>query len=102
MGALIRPTTGSLMTEWQTARRLARTAQKWRDLVDRRCEHFVELHKSGRWTHYYDKAQLLLLMSEAAVMAELWARIAPRPGDGHEVPATAEADPAEDARRCMA
>ena len=87
------------MTELQAARRLARTAQKWRDLVDRRCEHFIELHQSGRWTHYYDKAQFLLLMSEAAVLAELWARIAPRSGDGSEAPAAAEASPVEDARR---
>jgi hypothetical protein len=85
------------MTEWHAARRLARTTQKWRDLVDRRCEHFIELHQSGRWTHYYDKAQFLLLMSEAAVMAELWARLAPSPHDGDE--AAVQAEPVEDARR---
>jgi hypothetical protein len=84
------------MSEWHATRRLARTAQKWRDLVDRRCEHFIELHQSGRWKHYYDKAEFLLLMSEAAVLAELWARIAPGPAGGHEASVT---DLAEDARR---
>jgi len=72
------------MTEWHAARRLARTAQKWRDLVNRRCAHFIELHKSGRWKHYYGEAQFLLLMSEAVVLADTWARIAPRPDDKND------------------
>ena len=87
------------MTEWHAARRLARTAQKWRDLVNRRCAHFIELHKSGRWKHYYEEAQFLLLMSEAVVLAELWARIAPGPDDDDEAPAAAQTDPAENQRR---
>ena len=81
------------MTEWQSARRLAQTAQKLRDLVNRRCAHFIELHKSGRWTHYYDEARFLVLMREAADLAERWAVIAPRPDDA----ATAEPKPAASA-----
>ena len=69
------------MTEWQAARRFAQTAQKWRDLVNRRCAHFIELHQTGRWTLYYDETQFLLLMREAVVLAESWALIAPRPDD---------------------
>ena len=69
------------MTEWQSARRFARTAEKWRDLVNQRCAHFIELHKSGRWRHYYDETRFLLLMREAVDLAERWAVIAPRPGD---------------------
>jgi hypothetical protein len=90
------------MTEWQTAGRLARTAQKWRDLVNRRCAHFVELHKSGRWKHYYGEAQFVLLMSEAVVLADTWARIAPRPDDDNDksqAAASAQADPAENPPR---
>jgi uncharacterized repeat protein (TIGR03809 family) len=86
------------MTEWQAARRLARTAQKWRDLVNRRCAHFIELHKTGRWKRYYGEAQFLLLMSEAVTLAEAWARIAPRPDDDHEA-VSAEADPVENPPR---
>ncbi|HWF96220.1 MAG TPA: hypothetical protein VG291_14790 [Xanthobacteraceae bacterium] len=70
------------MTEWQAARRFAQTAQKWRDLVNQRCAHFIELHKTGRWTLYYGEAQFLLLMREAVDLAESWAVIAPRP-EGH-------------------
>jgi hypothetical protein len=86
------------MTEWQTARRLSRTAQKWRDLANRRCAHFIELQKSGRWKHYYDEAQFRLLMSEAVVLAEIWARIAPRSDDDLE-PASEQAGPEENPRR---
>jgi uncharacterized repeat protein (TIGR03809 family) len=86
------------MTEPQAFRRFAQTAQKWRDLVDQRCAHFIELHKSGRWKHYYDEAQFLLLMREAVDLAETWSRIAPRPqddGDG----ALAKADLVTSPRR---
>jgi hypothetical protein len=83
------------MTEWQTARRLARTAQKWRDLVDLRCLHLIELHKTGRWKRYYGEAQFRVLMSEAVALAQIWARIAPRPDVEYET-APAEAGSADD------
>jgi hypothetical protein len=41
-------------------------AHKWRNLVDRRRAHFVELYLTGRWKRYY---------------AERWTEIAPQPGD---------------------
>lgn len=94
------------MTEWQTTRRLARTAQKWRDLVDLRCLHFIELHKTGRWKRYYGEAQFRVLMSEAVALAQIWARIAPRSdGDNQAVDneaVSAEAGSAEDRRRSTA
>ena len=86
------------MTEPQAFRRFAQTAQKWRDLVDQRCAHFIELHKTGRWKHYYDEAQFLLLMREAVDLAETWSRIAPRPQDDGDR-ALAKADPVTSPRR---
>jgi uncharacterized repeat protein (TIGR03809 family) len=80
------------MTDPQAFRRFAQIAQKWRDLVDQRCAHFIELHKTGRWKHYYDEAQFLRLMSEAVGLAETWSRIAPGPHDG-SAGASAQADP---------
>jgi hypothetical protein len=86
------------MTEPQAFRRFAQTAQKWRDLVDQRCAHFIELHKTGRWKHYYDEAQFLLLMRETVDLAETWSRIAPRPlEDSGGAPA-----PVASSRRCSA
>jgi uncharacterized repeat protein (TIGR03809 family) len=83
------------MTEPPAARRFAQTAQKWRDLVNRRCAHFIELHKTGRWKHYYDEARFLLLVREAVALAETWSRIAPRPDDNM---AATESDPLANSR----
>jgi hypothetical protein len=69
------------MTEPQAFRRFARTALKWRELIDRRCAHFIDLHRSGRWKHYYDEAQFLALMREAVDLAEAWSELAPQPED---------------------
>jgi hypothetical protein len=85
------------MTEPQAARRFAQTAQKWRGLVERRCAHFIELQKTGRWKHIYDEAKFLLLMREAVALAETWSRIAPRPGEGSGGMST-EAEPAANPR----
>jgi uncharacterized repeat protein (TIGR03809 family) len=86
------------MTEWQAARRIAGTAQKWRDLVNQRRAHFLELHKTGRWKRYYAEGQFLLLMREALALAKAWSVIAPRPQDGNEA-ASGQADPAANPQR---
>jgi uncharacterized repeat protein (TIGR03809 family) len=99
MGMLIRnPAPASRMTEPQAFRQFAQIAQRWRDLVDQRCAHFVELHRSGRWKHYYDEAQFLLLMREAVDLAETWSRIAPVSQDGDDV-ASAATDVVAKSRR---
>ncbi len=63
--------------ETKTVHRFFKTAQKWRDLVDRRCAHFVDLHISGRWKLYYDEAEFLWRIREAFDLAETWSQIAP-------------------------
>jgi uncharacterized repeat protein (TIGR03809 family) len=52
-------------------------AQKWRELAERRREHFAELYRSGRWRHYYTEEQFVAQMREVVRAAEEWARIAP-------------------------
>ena len=79
------------MTEPLAFRRFAQTALKWRELIDRRCAHFIDLHRSGRWQHYYDEAQFLRLMREAVDLAEAWSELAPRPENGN-LPAPANPD----------
>jgi uncharacterized repeat protein (TIGR03809 family) len=63
--------------ESQSFRRFSETARKWRELVDRRSAHLVELHLSGRWRHYYEEGEFLLLLREALDLAETWAQMAP-------------------------
>jgi hypothetical protein len=67
------------MMETRTLHRFSQAARKWRDLVDRRCAHFVELHSSGRWKLYYDEAEFVLRMREALDLAT---RRPPRPRTG--------------------
>jgi uncharacterized repeat protein (TIGR03809 family) len=69
------------MPESQAFERFAGATQKWRDLVQRRSLHFVELHASGRWRRYYSETQFFALLREALELAEIWTKLAPRPED---------------------
>lgn len=62
-----------------SAHALDEVAQKWRLLAERRCAHFLDLHRSGRWKHYYSEAQFLHRMREAIQLSERWTEIAPPP-----------------------
>jgi hypothetical protein len=73
----------------EAARRFAETAQKWRNLIDRRCAQLVELQRTGAWRYYYDEAQFLQVMSEALALTERWRELAPGAADG-EVAAPGE------------
>jgi uncharacterized repeat protein (TIGR03809 family) len=75
---------------------LDEVAQKWRILAERRCAHFLELHHSGRWKHYYGEEQFLERLREALRLSERWAEIAPPPADETAV---APAAPAVDGFR---
>jgi uncharacterized repeat protein (TIGR03809 family) len=54
-----------------------RVAHKWRDLADRRREHFTDMYRSGRWKHYYTEGEFLERMREAISAADVWRRLAP-------------------------
>lgn len=56
-------------------------AHKWRNLVDRRRAHFVELYLTGRWKNYYSEEQFLVSFRDAMTVAERWTEIAPKPSD---------------------
>ena len=60
---------------------LDKIALKWRALAERRRAHFIDLHDSGRWKHYYEEQQFLICMREAIRQSERWAEIAPRRED---------------------
>jgi uncharacterized repeat protein (TIGR03809 family) len=49
---------------------------KWRDLAERRKEHFSELYRSGRWRRYYTEEQFRTQMREVIRAAETWAQLA--------------------------
>jgi uncharacterized repeat protein (TIGR03809 family) len=60
------------MTDEQPLRRFNKTAEKWRDLAEKRRLYFEELHQSGRWKYYYTEAQFYQRLGKAAELVELW------------------------------
>jgi hypothetical protein len=74
------------------AHTLDEVAQKWRALAERRCAHFLELRRSGRWRYYYGEAQFLDRLREAIRLSARWAEIAPPPMDEAAAPALPVAD----------
>jgi uncharacterized repeat protein (TIGR03809 family) len=67
------------MSERSPAHALEEVAQKWRALAERRCAYFLELHRSGRWRHYYSEEQFLVRLREAIELSERWVEIAAFP-----------------------
>ena len=64
-------------------------ALKWRNIAERRRNHYLDLYKSGRWKHYYTDDEFLIEMRQAVAISDRWAVIAPRPGE-FEMPAAIE------------
>src|SRR5262245_30652868 len=60
------------MTDQQALHRFNRTAEKWRDLAEKRRQYFEELHQSGRWKYYYTEALFFRRLGKAAELVELW------------------------------
>jgi uncharacterized repeat protein (TIGR03809 family) len=51
-------------------------ARRWLALVERRQEHLIELCDSGRWRHYYTKAEFLEEMRKVLRVRDQWAGLA--------------------------
>ena len=60
------------MTDEQALRRFNKTAEKWRDLAEKRRLYFEDLHQSGRWKYYYTEAVFYQRLGKAAELVELW------------------------------
>jgi hypothetical protein len=64
----------------------AEVTEKWRALARQRHAHFMELHQSGRWKHYYSEHEFLLRLRESVQLLQTWEELAPT------TPATDAAD----------
>jgi uncharacterized repeat protein (TIGR03809 family) len=60
------------MTDEHALRRFNKTAEKWRDLAEKRRQYFEELHQTGRWKYYYTEALFFRRLGKAAELVELW------------------------------
>jgi hypothetical protein len=56
-------------------RELGKSAEKWRDLAERRRDYFSELYRSGRWRLYYDLDDCLALVREAEGIYDRWMKV---------------------------
>jgi len=63
------------MTDRPAARNLAKTAEKWRVLAERRRDDFAELFRSGRWQRYYELNEFAARARTVAAICDRWAEI---------------------------
>lgn len=65
-------------------------ARRWHELADRRLANFTEMHRSGRWRHYYrTEAQFAACMLDVIKAAKIWAELAGRAPPTVTVPVAA-------------
>jgi hypothetical protein len=50
----------------------AEVTQRWRALAEQRYAHFLELHETGRWKHYYTEHEFLIRMRETMRLLDMW------------------------------
>jgi hypothetical protein len=55
------------MHDWEALRRFNKTAEKWRDLAEKR-----RLNQSGRWKYYYTEAVFYRRLGKSAELVDLW------------------------------
>jgi hypothetical protein len=60
------------MHDWEALRRFNKTAEKWRDLAEKRRLYFEDLHQSGRWKYYYTETLFYRRLGRSAELVELW------------------------------
>ena len=64
-----------LMTDRPAFREFGKTAEKWRDLAEKRHDYFRELHRSGRWRIYYNDQEFVAHLGDIARLCDCWAMI---------------------------
>src|SRR5277367_6260708 len=61
-------------------------ARRWLALIERRQENFIELCDTGRWRHYYSKAEFLEEMRKVLGLRDQWAALAGLPPQSDDPP----------------
>ncbi len=54
---------------------LAKTAEKWRVLAEKRRADFAELYRSGRWQRYYELDEFVARARAVAAICDRWTEI---------------------------
>jgi len=61
-------------------------ARRWLALIERRQENFIDLCNTGRWRHYYTRAEFLDEMRKVLRLRDQWAINAGLPPSGEDEP----------------
>jgi hypothetical protein len=84
----------AFMHDWETLRRFNKTAEKWRDLAEKRRLYFEDLHQSGRWKYYYTEALFYRRLGKSTELVELWRPVLKdQPAEPPPTPKTASPRP---------
>jgi hypothetical protein len=59
-------------------------AHRWLALIERRQENFIDLCNTGRWRHYFTKAEFLEEMRRLLRLRDQWAVLAGLPEQGED------------------
>jgi len=63
------------MTDQPAFREFGKTAEKWRDLAEKRREDFAELYRSGRWRQLYTEESFRARVRAIAEICDRWTKI---------------------------
>jgi hypothetical protein len=61
-------------------------ARRWLAIIERRQENFIDLCNTGRWRHYYTKAEFFAEMRKVLRLRDQWAELAGEPALGDDAP----------------
>ncbi len=60
-------------------------ARRWLALIERRQENFIDLCNTGRWRHYFTRAEFLEEMRKVLRLRDQWAVLAGVPEQGEDL-----------------
>jgi len=66
------------MVEGQAIHRFNETAEKWRDLAEKRRLHLLEMQQSGRWKYYFAETVFLRRLEQAEHLVARWVPVLQR------------------------
>lgn len=58
------------------APRLDQISRKWLAFAERRLAYYADLHRSGRWRHYYSKEEFAARVREVIQAVQIWRKLA--------------------------
>jgi hypothetical protein len=77
---------GGIIMSGREQSRYDNIARKWLAIIERRQENFIDLCNTGRWRHYYTKAEFLAEMRKVLRLRDQWAELAGEPVLGDDAP----------------